>query len=106
MRRVLVALCSGVVLTMFFAVPAFAADPHSGGATGQPMQTCLSSTAPNEPGHASFSSGSPFNEVNGHAGSVYAGSGHAATVSGNPNANSNPTAASQYDVACFQVSQP
>jgi hypothetical protein len=106
MRRFLTALCSVVVLTMLFAAPALAADPHSGGATGQPLQTCLSATAPNEPGHASASSGAPFNEVNGHAGSVYAGSGHAATVSGNPNANSNPTAASQYDVACFQVSQP
>jgi hypothetical protein len=106
MRRFLTALCSVVVLTILLAAPAFAADPHSDGATGQPMQTCLSSTAPNEPGHAANSSGSPFNEVNGTAGSVYAGSGHAATVSGNPNANSNPTAASQYDVACFQVSQP
>jgi hypothetical protein len=104
MRRVLVALCSGVVLTTFFAVPAFAADPHSG-APGQPNQTCLSTTAPDEPGRAKFSTGSPFNEDGGHAGSVYAGSGHAALVSGNPNANSNPKAVSQYDVACFQVSQ-
>ena len=106
MRRLLTAFCTVVVLTMLLAAPAFAADPHSGGATGQPGQTCLSSTAPNEPGNAANSPGAPFNEVNGTAGSVYAGSGHAATVSGNPNANSNPTAASQYDVACFQVSQP
>ena len=33
-----------------------------------------------------------------------AGTGHAAAQSGNPNANSNPKAVAQYDVACFQVS--
>jgi hypothetical protein len=67
--------------------------------TGQPSQTCLSSTAPMEPGHAASARGSAFNENGGIAGSVYAGNGVSATHAGSPNA------ISQYDVACFQVSQ-
>ena len=66
--------------------------------TGQPNQTCLSSTAPNEPGNAANAPGSAFNEVNGIAGSVYAGNGVSATTAG------STAAVSQYDVACFQVS--
>jgi hypothetical protein len=69
-------------------------------ATGQPGQTCLSSTAPLEPGHAAAAPGSAFNETRpGTAGTVYAGNGVSATTAGSPNA------VSQYDVACFQVSQ-
>jgi hypothetical protein len=67
--------------------------------TGQPSQTCLSSTAPNEPGHAAAAPGSAFNENGGTAGSVYAGNGVSAT-----HANSG-NAVAQYDVACFHVSQ-
>ena len=66
--------------------------------TGQPSQSCLSSTAPNEPGNAANAPGSAFNEVNGIAGSVYAGNGVSATTAG------STAAVSQYDVACFQVS--
>jgi hypothetical protein len=66
--------------------------------TGQPNQTCLSQTAPNEPGNAANAPGSAFNEVNGTAGSVYAGNGVSATTAG------STAAVSQYDVACFQVS--
>jgi hypothetical protein len=77
---------------------AFAASNPNG--TGQPSQTCLSSTAPNEPGHAASASGSAFNETRpGTAGTVYAGNGISATKAGSPNA------VSQYDVACYQVSQ-
>ncbi len=65
-------------------------------AAGQPNQTCLSSTAPNEPGHAANAPGSAFNENGGTAGSVYAGT--------QPQNSGNPMAVSQYDVACFQVS--
>lgn len=67
-------------------------------ATGQPNDTCLSANAMTEPGHAASSPGSPFNEVSGTAGAVYAGNGVSAS-------HANSTAAvSQYDVACFQVS--
>jgi len=69
-------------------------------AAGQPGQTCLSSTAPTEPGNAATAPGSAFNETGpGTAGTVYAGNGVSATTAGSANA------VSQYDVACFQVSQ-
>lgn len=79
--------------------PALAASNPNG--TGQPSQTCLSSTAPNEPGNAKSAPGSAFNETGpGKAGTVYAGNGVSATTAGSANA------VSQYDVACYQVSQP
>lgn len=95
-----------VVAALALAVPAasFATDPHNG-TTGQPSQTCLSSTAPTEPGNASSARGSAFNEPSasnpngGVAGQVYAGSGS------NTQTPANGHAVSQYDVACFQVSQ-
>lgn len=95
LRRAIFSVGVGVLLIVGSAEGVLAADPHSGGGTGQPNQTCLSSTAPQTPGNASTSPGSPFNEP---------GSG------GNPD---NPggtggqhyAATSQYDVACFQVSQ-
>lgn len=77
---------------------AFAASNPSG--TGQPSQTCLSSTASSEPGHAASAPGSAFNETGpGKAGTVYAGNGISATTAGSSHA------VSQYDVACYQVSQ-
>lgn len=80
------------------AAGAFAAANPSG--TGQPSQTCLGPAAPSEPGRASAAPGSAFNETGpGHAGTVYAGNGISATT-----ANSSH-AVSQYDVACYQVSQ-
>ena len=86
-----------LVATMFAlaAAPAFGAGNPSG--TGQPSQTCLSSTAPSEPGNAASAPGSAFNENGGIAGSMYAGS--------QPQNSSNPKSVSRYDVACFQVSQ-
>lgn len=96
MKRILGALTIAIALTAPVAGHAFAAANPSG--TGQPSQTCLSSTAPAEPGHAANSPGSPFNEVSGIAGSKYAGS--------QPQNSKNPKSVSQYDVACFQVSQP
>jgi hypothetical protein len=77
------------------ATPAFGAGNPSG--TGQPSQTCLSSTAPSEPGSAASAPGSAFNENGGIAGSMYAG--------GQPQNSNNLKSVSQYDVACFQVSQ-
>jgi len=73
-----------------------AANPNG---TGQPSQTCLSSTAMMEPGNAAAAPGSAFNETGpGTAGTVYAGNGVSATTP------ANGAAVSQYDVACYQVS--
>lgn len=80
---------------MGFSANASAASNPSG--TGQPNQTCLSSTAPVEPGQAASAPGSAFNENGGKAGSVYAGE--------QPQNSKNPKSVSQYDVACFQNSQ-
>jgi hypothetical protein len=94
------ALVSGIVLVLLSVVsPAFAASNPSG--TGQPSQTCVTtSTAQNEPGQAASAPGSAFNETGpGTAGTVYAGNGVSATKAGSPNA------VSQYDVACYQVTQ-
>lgn len=75
------------------------AAPNPSG-TGQPSQTCLSSTAPSEPGNAAAAPGSAFNETApGTAGMVYAGNGVSATTA------ASGAAVSQYDVACYQVSQ-
>jgi hypothetical protein len=77
------------------AAPALAAGNPS--STGQPSQTCLSGAAPMEPGHAASAPGSAFNENGGIAGGMYAGS--------QPQNSNNPKSVSQYDVACYQVSQ-
>jgi len=77
------------------AAPALAASNPS--STGQPSQTCLSGTAPMEPGNAASAPGSAFNENGGTAGGMYAGS--------QPQNSHNPKSVSQYDVACYQVSQ-
>jgi hypothetical protein len=86
-----------LVATVFAlaAGPAFGGGNPSG--TGQPSQTCLSGAAPSEPGNAASARGSAFNEDGGIAGSMYAGS--------QPQSSTNPKSVSQYDVACFQVSQ-
>jgi hypothetical protein len=80
--------------------PAAAAGNPNG--TGQPSQTCLSSTVPSETGNSASAPGSPFNEPSsispgGTAGGVYAGS--------QPQNSNNPHSVSEYDVACYQVSQ-
>ena len=82
------------VLALAVSGPASAASP---GTQGQPNQSCGSDTAPSTPGNAVSASGSAFNP-HGQAGSVYAGQ--------QPQNSNNPTEVSQYDVACFQVSQP
>jgi hypothetical protein len=98
MRGVFAAL-SLTILLVIGAGSALAASNPNG--TGQPSQTCLSSSAPMEPGQSANAPGSAFNETGpGTAGTVYAGNGVSATTAGSPNA------VSQYDVACFQVSQP
>lgn len=99
MRRIVarlgVAAVTGVLAgAMAVSTAAFA---DFTGNTGQPSQSCGSSTAPTTPGNAVSSSGSAFNP-NGVAPSVYAGQ--------QPQNSGNPQAVSQYDVACFQNSQP
>lgn len=94
MRKI---LALAAVAGSLAAPSAFAAANPSG--TGQPSQTCLSGTAPTEPGSAGSASGSAFNENGGTAGAVYAGNGQTTQTP------ANSAAVSQYDVACFQVSQ-
>lgn len=90
---VMVAALCAISATAALAAP----NPN---ATGQPNQTCTSPTALNEPGRAALAPGSAFNETRpGTAGTVYAGNG------ANTNTPANANAVSQYDVACYQVSQ-
>ena len=70
----------------------FAASP---GTQGQPNQSCQAQ--PLTPGNSASAPGSAFN-TSGKAGTVYAGT--------QPQNSNNPMSVSQYDVACFQVSQP
>ncbi len=93
MRRLVVL---GLTLFAFLAANATAGNPPG---TGQPSQGCLSNTAPSEPGNAADARGSAFNENGGIAGGVYAGNGQTQSTPANGHA------VSQYDVACFQVSQ-
>jgi len=88
-RRSLLIVPAIVAFSMGFAGPALAANPP--GPPGQPSQSCQD-LEPNTPGHAANSPGSPFNEpgINSVNGGV--GGQHYSETS-------------QYDVACFQVSQ-
>jgi hypothetical protein len=96
MRKQILSLVIVVVLGLSVVGIAFAADPHSGGSTGQPSQSCQAQ--PNVPGggNSSNSPGSPF--AGGNADSHYAGT--------QPQNSKNPKSVAQYDVACFQNSQP
>ncbi|MCD9880502.1 hypothetical protein [Streptomyces guryensis] len=70
-------------------------------ATGQPGKTCGDPGATSSPGNASGARGSAFNEdPGGVAGAVYAGNGPGSTLHSN-----SGNAVSQYDVACYQVTQ-
>ncbi len=91
-RRLFVRAASlGVALTLLVGVPALAANPPG---TGQPGQSCQDTLTAGgrTPGHSASSPGSPFNEPG--FGSVNGGTG-----------GLHYSASSQYDVACFQVSQ-
>ena len=89
-RRAVFCLVVGAALVAPAGVAAAARNPSG---TGLPGQSCQDIVAANgtEPGHASSSPGSPFNEPT-------------ATSSGGIGGQ-NYTETSQYDVACFQVSQ-
>jgi hypothetical protein len=84
-------LAGGLALAV--SAPAWAANPNPGN-PGQPNQSCQAQ--PSTPGNAANAPGSAFNP-NGQAGTVYAGQ--------QPQNSNNPNSVSQYDVACFQVSQ-
>ncbi len=92
----------GAALALPLASPAFAdTSPNGPGQPGAPGTTCGSSNATMTPGNAVNANGSPFNP-SGQAGTVYAGNPGTASL-----ANANSThAVSQYDIACFQTSQP
>jgi hypothetical protein len=94
-RKLVIATAIVAMLLLGIVGIAAAADPHSGG-TGQPNQSCQNPATSTTPGNATNAPGSAFNP-SGVAGGVYAG-----TQSQNSN---NPNSVSQYDVACFQVSQ-
>ncbi len=84
-----------VLIALLMVVPlgsALAANPSG---TGQPNQSCEEAGV--TPGHAASAPGAAFNP-NGVAGTVYAGE--------QPQNSNNPHSVSQYDVACFQLSQP
>jgi hypothetical protein len=91
MRAAVIAgLVAGFTL-MAGAVPALAAGNPSG--TGLPSQSCQDIVAGGgtEPGNSSSSPGSPFNEPSSTSAGGIGGQHYNET--------------SQYDVACFQVSQ-
>ena len=92
-RKLVIGLAISGAMTLGLSGLAFATTT---GSTGQPNQSCGSSTAPSTPGNATTAPGSAFNPT-GQAGSVYAGQ--------QPQNSNNPKSVSQYDVACFQVSQ-
>jgi hypothetical protein len=93
-RKLLLCLALVSIALLLVGTTAQAADPHGGGSTGQPGQTCqdLGDPIPS-PGNSANAPGSPFN-ANGVSGGVYAG-----TQTQNSN---NPKLVSQYDVACLQ----
>jgi hypothetical protein len=83
-------------LALMGAGAASAAGNPSPTGTGQPSQTCGSGAAPMTPGGAVSAPGSAFNPA-GKAGTVYAGQ--------QTQNSRNATSVSQYDVACYHVSQ-
>jgi hypothetical protein len=99
MKRLMTAMLFAAAFSMPAVLPVAAAGNPSG--TGQPSQTCLMGTALTEPGNAAAAPGSAFNEdPGGTAGAVYANPGSQGGMS-----SGNTHVVSQYDVACFQVSQ-
>lgn len=92
MRNLTKAAVLAVTLAVSGVSPAFAAGNPSG--TGLPSQSCqdIEAAGGTTPGNASTSPGSPFNEP-----------GINSTLGGTGGQNYSQT--SQYDVACYQVSQ-
>jgi|GraSoiStandDraft_45_1057281.scaffolds.fasta_scaffold102953_3 hypothetical protein len=96
----LIGLATVLCAFAFLAAPSLAASNPNG--SGQPVaQGCLEdTTTASEPGTSASAQGSAFNETTpGKAGTVYAGNG------ANTNTPANSAAVSQYDIACYQVTQ-
>lgn len=91
-RKVVLAITASTALALSGGTLALAAANPSG--TGQPNQSCQAQPA--SPGNAANTSAAAFNP-NGTAATHYAGT--------QPQNSKNPSSVSQYDVACFQVSQ-
>jgi hypothetical protein len=98
MKRVISSFTVSACLLLPSAGLALAANPHTGGLTGQPSQTCQNfpTYLAVTPGSSFNSPGSAFNP-GGQADSVYFGA--------QPQNSSNPKSVAQYDVACLQQSQ-
>jgi hypothetical protein len=97
MRKLLIALVTLAVFVFSAGGAAQAADPHSSSnPTGQPSQSCQAEPDTPGGGNSANSPGSPF--ADGSSATHYAGS--------QPQNSRNPKSVSQYDVACFQNSQP
>jgi hypothetical protein len=96
MKRFLVSVAVVAALGLPSAGVTLADNPHSGGSTGQPSQSCQATSPANTPGNSASAPGSPFNP-NGNAGTHYAGT--------QPQNSNNPKSVAQYDVACFQQTQ-
>ncbi len=100
MKRLLLTLFVAGTLPLVGVGAAFATpSPNGPGQPGAPQTTCGSTNTSMTPGGSANASGSPFN-ANGTAGSHYAGNPDTASLA---HANSSH-AVSQYDIACFQVS--
>ncbi len=90
-RRVIVSVTVGLIV-LLGSVGTTQANPNPNG-TGQPSASCGAPNALSSP--AGFNTGGFSNAESRYAGSL-----------GTPSAaNGSPNAVSQYDVACFQVSQ-
>ena len=116
MKRILAATAIAGFIGVGLAAPAFGAtpagqSPGNPSGTGNPTQSCQSVVAAGgqEPGHASSSPGSPFNEPSatssgGNGGMHYAGNGPSTagkTTNGVGHTTNGGLVASQYDVACY-----
>ena len=93
-RRLLLSIIGAALALSVVAGPAAAGNPSSTG-TGPPSQSCQDqlTNGGTTPGNSADSPGSPFNEPG--FGSQFGGTG-----------GLNYSEKSQYDVACYQVSQP
>ena len=90
MRSSIAVVALSLIIAALMATSAFGANPHQGGTTGQPGQSCedLGIT------HQGFTTGGFI-----HATSVYAN-----VPESGQGQETNTHAVSQYDVACFQQS--
>jgi hypothetical protein len=93
LRAVATLVATGALMTAGSGVADAATNPAG---TGQPSQTCGDAGATSRPGGSVTAPGSAFNPA-GTSGTVYAGE--------QPQNSKNPASVSQYDVACYQVSQ-